>query len=266
MLKDVPRAVRLKKRNMKIYNYFTGKWEDISFKRGRANNLAGGHGRFGCELSFSEEFFEAYPSETVYLLKCGFGGKHLAQDNLSNSFHPRGGHVFAHFTTVVDTAFDKLYRLSSTVEPELQAILWMQGESDCLRPIRYTQYKRNLSLFIQALRQHLLVKGWGGENVPFIIGELGSPRKKSLQEGAAVIRSSQRELAEELDHVYTVRTENFPLVPGGVHLDEVGLQMLGRAFFEATVSLVAGRHAPARVRPRLRRAAAPPGRPAKLRT
>lgn len=97
----------------------------------------------GPELGLCEVFTERYPEETVYMVKCAFGGMSLYKDWLS----PSGGDAYdkdacadpQDGTLRAGWCYNELLRLmkdslhileEAGLTPRIKGFCWMQGESD----------------------------------------------------------------------------------------------------------------------------------------
>ena len=100
-------------------------------------------GAFGAEVGIAERWNKTYPDETLYIIKYAYGGTTLYSDWRSPSSAAREG-------LSVGAQYDKMtaYVRSSIalmeqagLAPEIQAFIWMQGESDAEYHY-YTYYNR----------------------------------------------------------------------------------------------------------------------------
>ena len=115
---------------------------------------------------------------------------------------------------------------------EIKAILWHQGESDCIKTddARVDIYKEKLVNFIISLRKAL-----GNENLPFIIGELS---EELAEERWRVSDRPQRinkifyEIEKELPFVKVVSAKGLKLKNDGLHFDAESLRIFGTRYME----------------------------------
>lgn len=106
----------------------------------------------GLAMSFAARVLEARPGAKVGLLPCAVGGTPLVRWMPGEDLGERA------LATV---------RQSCTGQP-LAAVLWHQGENDCLRPADAATYGERLRAMIAGWRHDLRYPG-----LPFIAGELG---------------------------------------------------------------------------------------------
>ncbi len=101
---------------------------------------------------FARDVLKAEPESTVGLIPCAVGGTSLKQWNSSSEL----------FKNAVDRA-----RIAMK-NGALAGILWHQGEADS-SPKLASAYPRRFAAMISSLRKEL-----GAENVPVLVGELGT--------------------------------------------------------------------------------------------
>ena len=79
----------------------------------------------------------------------------------------------------------------------------------------------------------------GDENIPVIIGELGTniSEKYNLGDGPAKMNIIFREIAKELPMCAVASSEGFTLNSDGLHFDSKSLRVFGSRYFEAYLSL-----------------------------
>ena len=112
---------------------------------------------------------------------------------------------------------------------KLKAILWHQGESDCLSDETVAAYREN---FIQMITQ--LRKDLGAENVPVILGELpqqmGANWKTAGREQQ--LNGILRQLAAEVPNCAIASSKELTMKPDGVHFDSPACREFGKRYFE----------------------------------
>ena len=102
--------------------------------------------------SFADLYSKDHPGVDVGIIPCADGGTGIDQWCV-------GGLLFDHACYMAELA-----SRTSTIA----AVLWHQGEADCTE-VRYPVYEEKLKVVLDAFREKL-----GLQDVPFIIGELGS--------------------------------------------------------------------------------------------
>ena len=108
-------------------------------------------GCFGPELGIADKLNELYPDETFFIIKCAWGGTNLFEQWLSPSAKGKTGDLYKHFTQFVNTSID--YLKSKNYVVKIEAMCWMQGESDSFSTENATDYEDNLNSFIKDIRK-----------------------------------------------------------------------------------------------------------------
>lgn len=131
-------------------NYFaTGTNESKGFvKCARAQGEAGGF--FGPELGLAEKLSEAYPNETIFIIKYAWGGSNLYKQWLSPSSKGKTGDLYKAFVKYVRTSLE--YLVSKNYDVKIEGMCWMQGESDSVNEKVANAYKTNLTNLIKDIR------------------------------------------------------------------------------------------------------------------
>ena len=179
-------------------------------------------GRFRSGVSLAASFAEAYAKtyqRPVGLIPCADGGTCLSQ------WMP-GQLLYDHAV-----AMTKLAMRTS----QLKAIIWHQGESDCLSDETVAAYRENFIKMIAQLRKDL-----GAENVPVILGEL--PQKMGdnwkTQGRERQLNEILRQLAKEVPLCAIAYSENLTMKPDGAHFDSPACREFGKRYFDAYHTLI----------------------------
>ncbi|MBQ3017617.1 MAG: hypothetical protein IJD89_01605 [Clostridia bacterium] len=104
---------------------------------------------FGPELGMAEVLSEAYPNETVVILKYTYSGSCLKTQWLDGK---KRGEIYKACIKFTETYMDAL--LESNYDAKIGAICWMQGESDAIGRIA-DKYYDNQKRFVSFLREDL---------------------------------------------------------------------------------------------------------------
>ena len=178
-------------------------------------------GRFRSGISLAASFADAYArhfQKPVGLIPCADGGTYLRQ------WMP-GQLNYDH--AVMQT---KLALRTS----ELKAILWHQGESDCLSDETVAAYRENFIKMITQLRKDL-----GAEHVPVILGELpqqmGANWKTEGREQQ--MNAVLRQLAREVSNCAVASSKDLTMKADGAHFDSPACREFGNRYFEAYLSV-----------------------------
>ncbi|MBR5059938.1 MAG: hypothetical protein IKX06_04105 [Clostridia bacterium] len=99
---------------------------------------------FGPEIGIAEAFSNAYPDDTLYIVKVCRGGTSLSPSFLE------GGALFEKAVEMVEGSFSVLER--EGYSPEIISICWMQGENEALNPTTASNYKNDLTALVTLLR------------------------------------------------------------------------------------------------------------------
>ena len=108
-------------------------------------------GAFGPELGLAEKLHEMYPDETFFIVKCAWGGTNLHQQWLSPSSMGRTGELYEKFAAYVKTSLE--YLISKNYDVKIEAMCWMQGESDAYPAEIASAYGEHLSRFVTDVRK-----------------------------------------------------------------------------------------------------------------
>ena len=107
-------------------------------------------GAFGPELGLAEKLHEMYPDRTFFIIKCAWGGTNLFEQWLSPSSDGKTGDLYRKFTDFVNANLE--YLESKNYDIEVEAMCWMQGESDSFSVENGTDYAEHLTNFIGDIR------------------------------------------------------------------------------------------------------------------
>lgn len=206
-------------RNPMCYMLRMGRWQPMCEPVNPDRGIF--EGRFRSGISLAASFADAYAhyfQKPVGLIPCADGGTYLSQ------WMP-GELNYDH--AVLQT---KLALRTS----RLRAILWHQGESDCLSEETVAAYRENFLKMITQLRKDL-----SAESVPVILGEL--PRQMGANwktEGREQqLNAVLRQLAEEIPYCAIASSENLTMKPDGAHFDSPACREFGQRYFEKYLSV-----------------------------
>ncbi len=109
--------------NVRIYHsvdFANNSTDFVPVKLGQGANAA----LFGPEVGLADYLSRTYPGETFYIIKASFSGTGIQT-------HWQSEHgQYKHFVSTVTAGLQKLE--SAGLDPEIFAMVWMQGESDAL--------------------------------------------------------------------------------------------------------------------------------------
>ena len=114
------------------------------FVKCRLGALSKNSATFGPELGLADYLARTYPNETFYIVKSAIGGTNLADHWCE------GGNAYTLFDNHVTNALAALE--AQGLEPEIFAMLWMQGESDAdVMSLRTNNYVMRFTALIERI-------------------------------------------------------------------------------------------------------------------
>lgn len=186
-------------------------------------------GFFGPEVGMAEVLSQAYPDETVFILKFTMSGYSLHHHWLRQR---QRGSIYDACMKFVGTYMDYL-RLKN-YDASIGAICWMQGESDTTE-FKASQYLENQKAFMAYLRQDLAVYAEDGgiyfidagiSNSPYC--EPGYPQINEAKEQLSLLSPMNRYFST-IDAGFTIHLEPEG-DPDWGHYDALCELELGRIF------------------------------------
>jgi hypothetical protein len=207
-------------RNPLCYMLRMGRWQPMCEPVNPDRGIFEGRFRSGISLaaSFADEYARCFQSP-VGLIPCADGGTSL------DEWMP-GQLLYDH--AVMQT---KLAQRTS----QLKAILWHQGESDCLCDETVAAYREKFLRMITQLRKDL-----GAENVPVILGELpqqmGANWKTEGRERQ--LNAILRQLAQEVPGCAIASSVGLSMKTDGAHFDALACREFGKRYFEVYQTLL----------------------------
>ncbi len=206
-------------RNLLCYMLRMGRWQPMCEPVNPDRGIF--EGRYRSGISLAASFADSYARHfgcPVGLIPCADGGTEISQ------WMP-GQLLYDH--AVMQT---KLAQRTS----QLKAILWHQGESDCLSDETVEAYRERCLTIIAQLRKDL-----GAEDVPVILGELPwqLTEKVNTQGRERKLNAILRQLAQEIPHCAIASSQNLSMKPDGLHFDSEACREFGKRYFEAYLSV-----------------------------
>lgn len=228
--------------NVKLLQSPAASVDDFVSVRPGLGNQTEEHLCFGPELGMAEALSEAYPDETVYLLKLGVGGSSLFRDWVTKS---RGSETYnyVYFKNIAESGLKLLY--DAGLNPQIVAFCWMQGEADAEegRPEWSNAYGSNLSAFVSDVRADFDSRALNGK-VNFIDAYIsdspdwvyynnvngGKLQVSKLDSHNYLLDTLATGLMEPGVRGLIYNRENTTLVPDIKHYDSVSMLKLGNMF------------------------------------
>lgn len=112
-------------------------------------SCAAGEGCFGPELGMAQVLSQAFPEETVFILKYSMSGYSLHHHWLCDG---QRGSIYEAFMCFAQSSLE--YLRENNYDPRIGAICWMQGESDTT-DFKASRYFDNQNAFVSYLRADL---------------------------------------------------------------------------------------------------------------
>lgn len=108
-------------------------------------------GGFGPELGIADKLNEVYPERTFFIIKCAWGGTNLYDQWLSPTSCGKTGTLYKSFIKFVNA--NLAYLKQKNYDIKIEAMCWMQGESDSFSVENATNYEKHLKNFIKDIRE-----------------------------------------------------------------------------------------------------------------
>ena len=194
-------------------------------------------GGFGPELGLAEKLNKMYPDEDFVIIKCAWGGTNLYEQWLSPSSSGKTGQLYKQFVKFVQTSID--YLEGKNYEVSIEAMCWMQGESDSFLTESAAQYGEHLKNFIADIRDEF--SDYASEDgIAFIDAYIADNPMYWVY--CDEVNAGKREVAKLADNNFVVDTIAEGLVcaneptdtPDLAHYDSMSQILLGHLFAIAT--------------------------------
>ena len=138
--------------NVYVNDFTTAEEKWGGFVRCKAGERAP-DGFFGPELGLAERLSELYPDETFFIIKFAWGGTDLA--NLWRA-PSSGGEIGQLYSGLIEHVAKSIEFLTlKNYDVKIEAMCWMQGESDAEDIARAAEYESNLAHFVSDVRAAL---------------------------------------------------------------------------------------------------------------
>ena len=199
-----------------------------------------GNGFFGPEVGMAEVLSEAYPDETVIILKYTMSGYSLHYHWLSAG---ERGSIYQAFLQFIETYMAVL--IEKNYDPEIGAICWMQGESDTT-DFKASRYYDNQTAFVSYLREDLAK--YAEDEIYFI--DAGISNSPYCEPAYPEINEAKKKFSEQSPHNLYFSTIDMGFTVSGEpvgdpdwgHYDALSELALGRTFGELVLQSYALRN------------------------
>ena len=178
------------------------------YTQGRKRELTN-YQYFGPEVQFAHSVSEAFPNDKIIIIKAVATGSSISQWQPAQPLYEG---LLRQISFVIDPA-----------KISIDAIVWMQGETDARNAVAAKQYAKNLNTFIRSLRRDL-----HAENSLFLVGRI--TQKNNNFPMVDEIRKAQDQADDINPNTTVIATDNLSKLQDSVHFDNNGLIELGRRF------------------------------------
>jgi hypothetical protein len=168
-------------------------------------SLQNGYGyrtdQFGPELSFGAKLREMYPNDEINLVKLGVSGASLAGD-----WNPASGPSHNLFTSRVTAALNNLAAQGKT--PQIEGMIWMQGETDAADHTQAANYAQNLDNFVASVRDR-----FDADNMKFVVGRITYMSEAALgatRSDIDLVRNAQVDVSTYVSNSSWIDTDDLP--------------------------------------------------------
>lgn len=185
---------------------------------------------FGPEVGIMEQLSNHFSNENFILIKYAIGGSSMTDwsptytlEEAKLTGNPRFGNMYSRLHMIIDSA-------TVGKKVEFAAMAWMQGERDSKIPKMGEVYQKNLSNFINKIRQDL-----NAPNLPFIIGKVNPPQDR--YPAMMNVREAQTTLSNTDPNVYLIDIDDVEKWTDDLHYSTDGSLELGKRFGRKIVEL-----------------------------
>lgn len=210
-------------RNPLCYMLRMGRWQPMCEPVNPDRGIFEGRFRSGISpaASFADEYARHFQSP-VGLIPCADGGTCL------DEWMP--GQLNYDYAVAVTKLAQRTSRL--------KAILWHQGESDCLSDETVESYAVRFVTMISQLRRDL-----GAENVPVILGEIPHRMGENwkTQGREETLNAILAGLAREVPLCALASSDGLSMKPDGAHFDSASCREFGKRYFQQYLALTSKR-------------------------
>ena len=219
--------------NIYINDYNTTMRESGGFVKCKAGAGAM-DGYFGPELGLAEKLNELYPGETFFIIKYAFGGTDLCNLWRSPSSGGETGQLYTGFIQYVKQSIEFLELKKYNVK--IEAMCWMQGESDSINEGKAIEYESNLTNFVFDIRSELGIYA-SQDGIAFVDAYISESifwtyhRTVNAAKQAVADTSPINTVIDTISHGLTVTKEPYE-EPDIAHYDSLSEIKLGHLFAE----------------------------------
>ncbi len=186
---------------------------------------------FGIEVGLAQYLSEAYPGETFYIIKSAVGGSSVA-DRSDKIDWTSDGYAWRNFQEDVAAALGILE--SQNLEPEIIAMLWMQGESDAENANNTKNYTTNFTNLMNRIDDNFS-KYYAENGMAFIDAAIST---RASWEYPANINAQKRAYAAASQNRYYLDVNNLEVGEDTAHYGALAMLDLSTAYGEAITEVL----------------------------
>jgi len=244
----LPDAMR--KGNNRILMFEDGKWQPLRpfnvypeqlMKKFRLSEFS-----FGPEISFAYAMAEAWPNETIGIVKQAAGGTGIlawnpnwTKEQADRTENAGRGNLFKALT-------DKANAACASRDCELMGFVWLQGARDMQFLDVAKEYLPNLEAMVDGVRKKV-----GAEDMPFLyvshrpnaanipddLSDMVPKEIEGKSPGAMYVLKAQWDAQQAIPNAKMVILRDLEKHPEDFHTNTAGLLELGRIFAEAYLDM-----------------------------
>lgn len=238
----------LRKGNDRVLMFEDGKWQPLRPHQG-ANQGQRRVGltefSFGPEIAFAHAMAEAWPGETIGVIKFSIGGTSLlawkpdwSKEDADRVGQGRLGSLYKRLAEKVDQA-------KRSRDIEVVGFVWLQGGGDMKKVDVAKEYLDNLKALVVAVRQETSVDAlpfiYGSprnEEVPDDLSDLVPKERVGRYPAAEWVLKAQFDAQKAIPKSKMVILRDIQRHPQNVHYNTKGQLKVGRLFAEAFLSFI----------------------------
>lgn len=184
---------------------------------------------FGPEVSFGYAMHNAFPADSIYLIKYAASGSGLADNTAvpAGTWKPSQTtsnpvRLYSSFKSVVTTAMATI----TSEPPTIAGMLWMQGESDSFFHPDAVAYRNNLAELVSAVRND-----FNSPNMKWVSGEIMGGF--GTAQDTALVNNGLLTVGDLVGNATAFYTDDLRKWPEGYHYNAQGQIDLGIRFANA---------------------------------
>jgi len=240
----------LRKGNDRVLMFEDGKWQPLRPFKVYPDKLMKKFGltefSFGPEISFAHAIAEAWPNETIGIVKQAAGGTGVlawhpnwTAEQADRTKNAGRGNLFKALT-------DKVNAAQAARDCELMGFVWLQGARDMSFPDVAKEYLPNLEAMVAGVRKEV-----GGEDMPFVystprpsaanlpddLSDVVPTLVEGIRPGALWVLKAQWDAQEAIPNAKMMIIRDMEKHVDGMHASTAGLLELGRIFAETYLDM-----------------------------